>query len=325
MDLVSIVVPVYENVQTLPDLVRRLRAVADGVSTVQFEFIFVDDGSVDGSFAVLQDHGQSDTRLRAVRLSRNFGANAAILAGLSYARGDCVIVITADLQDPPELIPEMIALWRQGAEVVMAARRTRDDPLVTRVFAAVFNRLFRRLVFADFPAGGFDFVLIGRRVTDLLVRISEKNSYIFGQVMWAGFERRVIHYDRGPRAAGSSRWTVAKKFKHLIDAFTAFSYLPVRIASFLGVLLALAGFAYATVVVIWHFAGRIREPGFAALMVALLIVSGTQLMVIGVIGEYLWRVLEESRSRPAFVVERTLNLEEPVRGGAVAARPAGGA
>jgi len=321
---VSVVVPVYENAETLLDLIRRLHAVADGVPTLQFEFIFVDDGSLDGSFAVLQDHGQSDTRLRALRLSRNFGANAAILAGLSHARGDCVIVMTADLQDPPELIPEMIALWRQGAEVVMAARRTRNDPLVSRVFAAAFNRLFRRLVFPDFPAGGFDFVLIGRRVTDLLVRMSEKNSFIFGQVMWAGFERRVVHYDRGPRAAGSSRWTVAKKVKHFIDAFTAFSYLPVRAASFLGVLLALAGFAYATVVVIWHFAGRIREPGFAALMVALLILSGTQLMVIGVMGEYLWRVLEESRSRPAFVVEKTLNLEQPVGGEPIGARPVGG-
>jgi glycosyltransferase involved in cell wall biosynthesis len=313
LDLVSVVVPVCENAPSLPGLLDRLRAVADGIPAVAFEFVFVDDGSGDGSFALLKEQGRFDPRLRAIRLSRNFGSNAAVLAGLTHSRGRCVAVIAADLQDPPELLPQMIELWREGAEVVLAARRRRNDPLLTRMFAAAFNRLFRRLVFSDFPVGGFDFVLMGRRVVDLLARMSEKNSYIFGQVMWAGFERRILYYDRGPRLAGSSRWTLAKRVKYFIDAFTAFSYLPVRLASLLGTLLALAGFAYAAVVVVWHFAGRIREPGFAALIVALLIVSGTQLVIIGIMGEYLWRVLEESRRRPSFVVEATWNVEQSPR------------
>jgi len=312
LTLVSVVIPVYENAGVLPDLLDRLRDVADRTPAVAFEFVFVDDGSGDDSFAILKERGGRDPRLRALRLSRNFGSNAAVLAGLTYARGECVAVMTADLQDPPELIPEMIQLWRGGAEVVLAARRSRRDPLASRMFAGLFNRLFRRFVFSDFPPGGFDFVLVGRRVADLLARMAERNSYIYGQVMWAGFERRVLYYDRGPRASGSSRWTLAKKLKYFIDAFTAFSYLPVRAASLLGVLLAVAGFGYAAVVVVWHFAGRIKEPGFAALMVALLIVSGVQLVVIGVMGEYLWRVLEESRRRPAFVVDQTLNVEQPI-------------
>jgi dolichol-phosphate mannosyltransferase len=307
--LVSVVVPVYENAPALPELLSRLRTVAAAMPELAFEFIPVDDGSRDGSFALLAGEARSDRRLKALRLSRNFGSNAAILAGLAHSRGDCVAVIAADLQDPPELIPELIAKWRQGAEVVLAARRSRDDPFPTRLFAAAFNRMFRWLVFPDFPPGGFDFVLVGRRVVDLLVRMSERNSYVFGQVMWVGFQRAVIDYDRGPRGAGSSRWTLAKKAKYFIDAFTAFSYLPVRAASFLGLALAVAGFGYAAVVVAWHLAGRIQQPGFAALMVAILIVSGTQLVLLGVVGEYLWRTLEESRRRPVFVVESALNVE----------------
>lgn len=310
MGLVSVVVPVYENAPALPELLRRLRSVAAGLPALTFEFILVDDGSRDGSFALLREEARSDGRLKAIRLSRNFGSNAAILAGLSHSRGDCVAVMTADLQDPPELIPELIGVWREGAEVVLAARRSRDDPFLTRLFAGVFNRLFRRLVFPDFPEGGFDFVLVGRRVVDLLVGMSERNSYIYGQVMWVGFKRAVVYYDRGPRAAGSSRWTLARKAKYFIDAFTAFSYLPVRAASFLGLVLALVGFGYAAVVIAWHLTGRIQQPGFAALMVAILIVSGTQLVLMGVVGEYLWRTLEESRRRPVFVVESTLNVGE---------------
>jgi dolichol-phosphate mannosyltransferase len=308
--LVSVVVPVYENAAALPELLSRLRAVAAGLPAFTFEFILVDDGSRDGSFVLLGEEARTDRRLKAIRLSRNFGSNAAILAGLSHSRGECVAVMAADLQDPPELIPELIGLWREGAEVVLAARRSRDDPFPTRLFAAVFNRLFRRLVFPDFPEGGFDFVLVGRRVADLLVQMSERNSYIYGQVMWVGFKRGVVYYDRGPRGTGSSRWTLARKAKYFIDAFTAFSYLPVRAASFLGLVLALVGFGYAAVVIAWHLAGRIQQPGFAALMVAVLIVSGTQLVLLGVVGEYLWRTLEESRRRPVFVVESMLNLED---------------
>jgi dolichol-phosphate mannosyltransferase len=168
--------------------------------------------------------------------------------------------------------------------------------------------MFRRFVFPDFPPGGFDFVLLSRRVVQLLVDMSERNSYIYGQVLWMGFKRSVVFYDRGARAAGTSRWTLAKRFKYFVDAFTAFSYLPVRAASVLGIALATAGFLYALIVIAWHLAGRIRAPGFAALMVVILSVSGVQLILMGVIGEYLWRVLEESRRRPAFLVEEAVNV-----------------
>lgn len=321
MTLVSIVVPVYFSSATLPALLQRFRAFADRSADLDFEFVLVDDGSGDRSYAVLEAEAAADSRVRALRLSRNFGSNAAILAGLTYAEGDCCAVIAADLQDPPELIPDLIREWQAGADVVLAARRSRDDPFATRIFASIFNRLFRKLVFPDFPENGFDFMLVSRRVAKQLVAMNERNSYIFGQIMWVGYERRILYYDRAAREQGSSRWTTAKKIKYLIDAFTAFSYVPVRAATMLGFLLASGGFVWAAIVILARLFGWIPETGFAALMVALLVLSGTQLIVSGLVGEYLWRVLEESRNRPPFLVARTVNMDPSIAEG-VASRPA---
>jgi glycosyltransferase involved in cell wall biosynthesis len=316
--LVSVVVPVYFNASTLTELVARLEAVSDRLGPHELELVFVDDGSGDDSFAVLRELAARDDRIRALRLSRNFGSNAAILAGLTHAHGDAVVVLAADLQDPPELVPELVAAWDDGAEVVLAARRGRDDPFVSRVLSSAFNRLFRRLVFRDFPRGGFDFLLISRRVASVLVAMGERNSYIFGQVMWVGYERRVIEYDRAARSEGRSRWTLGKKAKYFVDAFTAFSYVPIRAASLLGFVLALAGFGYAALVVVLRLTGVISgAPGFTTLTVLILLAAGIQLIVTGLLGEYLWRVLEETRRRPAFLVESSVNFDA-----APAGRPA---
>jgi polyisoprenyl-phosphate glycosyltransferase len=304
--LLTIVVPVFNNAADLPDLLARLRAAATS-ARLETQIVCVDDGSADDSYAVLARAAESDRALVVLRLSRNFGSNAAILAGLGHAAGDAVCVIAADLQDPPELIPEMVRHWREGAEVVLAARESRDDPPVSRFFASVFNRLFRSLVFRDFPRDGFDFVLLDRRVVGGLTAMPEKHSYLFGQIMWLGFRRAIVHYTREKRRRGTSGWTISRKVKYFIDAFTAFSYLPVRLASVVGFLLAGAGFAYAAVVVAIRLRGGIPVPGFSALMVVLLVVSGTQLVVTGIMGEYLWRILEEVRPRPPFVIAQALN------------------
>jgi len=308
VSLLSVVVPVYQNALHLPELVARLNAACASVPDLTTELLFVDDRSRDDSFAVLCRLAAAEKHLRVVRLSRNFGSNAAILAGLHHAQGDVVVVITADLQDPPELIPEMIARWKEGSEVVLASRRNREDPMATRAFAGVFNRLFRAFVFRDFPPDGFDFVALDRKVVARLVAMPEKNSYLFGQILWLGFKRAVIPYDRAPRAGGKSAWTFWRKVKYFIDAFTAFSYLPVRFASVAGFLLAILGFFYAAFVVAMRLTGHIPERGFSALMVVVLVASGTQLLVTGIMGEYLWRVLEEVRPRPAFVVDQTVNV-----------------
>jgi len=193
--------------------------------------------------------------------------------------------------------------------VVVAARRHRDDPLPSRLAAAIFNRLFRLLVFSRLPVDGFDFVLLDRRVARAVAAMPEKHSYLFGQIYWLGFQRAIVQYDRAARPSGASGWTFWRKVKYFLDAFTAFSYLPMRAASALGVALATLGFCYAAFVAWMRLLGDIPVPGFAALMVVLLVVSGTQLLVTGLIGEYLWRVLEEARPRPPYVVARTLNLE----------------
>jgi dolichol-phosphate mannosyltransferase len=310
--LVSVVVPVYGNADDLRALHVRLSAAVAAAGDIESEFVFVDDGSADGSFAVLAALSAEDSRVRVLGLSRNFGSNAALLAGLAQSRGDAVMTLAADLQDPPELISPLVAAWREGAQVVLAVRRKRDDPLPSRLLAGLFNRLFRALVFPHFPKGGFDLVLLDRAVVDTILAMPEKNSYLFGQVLWVGFRRATVDYDRAARRSGRSAWTLWRKVKYFIDAFTAFSYLPVRAASLLGLLLAGLGFAYAAVVVVLRLRGDIGEPrGFSALLVVILVTAGVQLIVAGLTGEYLWRVLEEVRPRPPYVVARRLNAPPP--------------
>lgn len=312
MTLISIVMTVYYNAPTLPELFRRLRAVADELAPLDFEFICVDDRSGDESFQIIEAEGRCDPRIRGIRLSRNFGANPALVAGLSYACGEYVVSMSSDLQDPPEMIPRMVEAWRRGNEVVLAAREGREDPLATRLFGTAFNRLFRTLVFPDYPKDGFDFMGMDRRVAKRIANMREKNSHTPGQVFWLGFRREIIYYRRQARAAGRSRWTFAKKVKFFVDAFAAFSYLPLRLAGLAGILLAALGFIYAVSVVVSRLTGLITEPpGFAGLMVAVLVIGGTQLVVTAMIGEYIWRVLEESRARPLFVIDSTVNAEFP--------------
>jgi polyisoprenyl-phosphate glycosyltransferase len=246
--LLSVVVPVYRNAASLEELHARVSAAVAKTDGLELELVFVDDGSPDESWDVVSRLAARDPRVRAVGLSRNFGSNAALLAGLQSATGDAVVTLAADLQDPPEILPDLVAAWRGGAKVVLAARRKRNDPVVTRLFAAAFNRLFRLLVFPQFPKEGFDFVLLDRQVVETLAAMPEKNSYLLGQVMWVGFPRATVAYDRAAREHGRSAWTFWRKVKYFIDAFTAFSYLPVRAASVLGFAMAALGFAYATVV-----------------------------------------------------------------------------
>ena len=307
MSLISVVVPVYWNAESLPLLKAELETIADALPDDRFEFIFVDDGSGDGSYAVLEGLAQVDERVRVLRLSRNFGSNPAILAGLSTVTGDCAAVISADLQDPPSKIPEMVAEWRGGSQVVMAARAIRHDPMTSRFFGSAFNYLFKRFVFPDFPRHGFDFMLLDRQVVDVLVDLQEKNSYIFGQVMWVGFERSVIFYERQERQHGQSRWTTAKKIKYFVDAFSAFSYLPLRLATMMGFLMAGLGFLYTLLIVILRITNEVPVTGWASTTVVVLLAAGTQLILLGILGEYLWRVLDESRNRPPYIIRNTVN------------------
>jgi dolichol-phosphate mannosyltransferase len=308
VSLVSVVVPVYQNAASLADLFARLRAASAQLPAERFEFVFVDDGSRDDSFAVLRGLAAEDPRIRVVKLSRNFGSGAAILAGLTEARGDCMVALAADLQDPPELIPRLVETWREGRKVVLAARRSRADPLATRLLADAFYHLFRRFALPAMPRHGFDFFLLDRSVRDLIAGIQENNAYLMGLILWLGFDPAVIEYDRAARPAryGPSMWGLGRRVKYFIDSFTAFSYLPLRAASVLGVVVAVFGVLYAGLVVLLRVVHGFPVEGWASLMVAVLLLSGVQMLMIGVLGEYLWRNLEETRRRPRFVVEQVL-------------------
>jgi polyisoprenyl-phosphate glycosyltransferase len=313
---VSFVVPVYHNATTLHALHARLTTVADGGQVGDAEFVFVDDGSADDSFAVLQRLAAADPRVRVVKLSRNFGSASAITAGLAHARGDCAAVIAADLQDPPEVVARFVAEQRKGFDVVLGARSGRDDPLLTRLFAAVFYALFRRFALPAMPPQGFDCFLATRRVYRLLVETATPNAYLAGQLLWLGFPRSVVEYERVARGGGRSMWTFWRKVRYFIDSFVSFSYAPIRAASMLGLALAALGFLYALVIVGFRVVFGYPVEGWAALMVAVLLLGGAQLTVLGVLGEYLWRTLDANRRRPPFIVEQV--VERP---GAVAHLP----
>jgi len=312
MSLVSIVVPVYHNAASLPELLARLQEVAGKNPADAFEFVFVDDGSRDDSYAVLRDLAVREKRLVVVKLSRNFGSNAALLAGLEESRGDAVGAVSADLQDPPELLHEMISRWRAGKRVVLAARASREDPFPASLLSNLFYALFRRFAIPAMPRGGFDFFLVDRRVRDLVVAARERNTYLMGLLLWVGFEPDVLTYHRRERESrfGRSMWSLKKKLNYFIDSFVAFSYVPVRAASLLGITVSVLGLLYAVFVVGAWLVRGIPVAGWTSLMVALLVVSGAQLLMIGVLGEYLWRNLDETRARPPFIVESVLRPGE---------------
>lgn len=300
----SIVVPVYYNEVNLPDTVPQLLKLRESLPGYRLELVFVDDGSGDGSLRRLRafqaEHPES---IRIVKLARNFGSMAAIQAGLLTATGDCVGMIAADLQDPPELFLEMIAHWERGTKSVFAVRTDREEGLLQRLFANSYYALLRRFALPGYPAGGFDFFLVDRQVLADVNRIREKNTNIMSLIFWLGYRPVLIPYVRRARTKGKSRWTLAKKVKLFIDSFVAFSYVPVRLVSAFGLIMALGAFAYAALVVyLWAVKG-IPVKGYAPTVILIALIGGIQMLMLGILGEYLWRALDESRGRPLFVVD----------------------
>lgn len=305
MSLISIVVPVYHNAASLPNLLIEFQRLSQHNSEDGFEFIFVDDGSRDNSYDVLCRLQQEEPRIRIVKLSRNFGSNAALLAGMTQARGDVIGVIAADLQDPPELFNTMLESWRQGNKVMLAVREDRDDPGMTTLLADNFYALFRRFAIKSMPKRGFDFFMIDKQVNDIITHIQENNAYLMGQILWVGFNPVTFPYHRVAREAryGKSMWTFIRKIKYFVDAFVAFSHIPVRAASVLGIGLSILGLIYAGVILIARLFIGIPIEGWTSLMIVLLVVSGVQMIMMGILGEYLVRNLDETRKRPRFIIE----------------------
>ena len=301
---VSLVVPVYDNAPTLEALFEKFEETAQSCKSCDFEFIFVDDGSRDDSYAILGKYlERARRRVKVLKLSKNHGSFTACLAGLTRAEGDCAVLISADLQDPPSLIPDMADAWRSGSEVVIAARRSRKDPLLSRLWSKFYYAMFRKFALKDMPAGGFDFALIDRKVINILSEIREKNTSLMGLILWTGFRRTVIPYDRLARARGRSTWTLAKKWKYFIDSFVAFSFAPIRFATALGFIVAALGFIYTVIIIVDRLMNRNRIRGMASVIALVLVIGGVLLLMLGIIGEYLWRILDEVRKRPVFIID----------------------
>jgi dolichol-phosphate mannosyltransferase len=274
------------------------------------EVVFVDDDSGDRSRDILREIAKREPeKVRLVFLSRNFGSFNAILAGLDYATGDCVVIISADLQDTPEMIPEMFERWQAGDQTVMAVREKREDSFLDRLSSRLSYAIIRRIALPAFPKGGFDFVLIDRRIRDIIVGIGEKNTSLMGLIVWVGFRQNQILYTRQARIAGRSRWTLGKKIKYLIDSVLAFSYAPMRLMSAIGVLLGIAGLCYAVFLFVRRLTGQVEVQGWTALMVAVLVLFGFQFLAMGVIGEYIWRILDSVRRRPPFIIDEVIGVK----------------
>jgi dolichol-phosphate mannosyltransferase len=314
--LLSVVIPVYFNAESLAPLWQALEAALEQLPEgLRWEVVFVDDGSGDGSFAELERlHRETGGRVRVARLTRNFGQVAAILAGLQLARGDACVVLSADLQDPPALIPEMARRWNGGAvKIVLATRAAREDGALARWASRAFYRLMRRYAVPNMPEGGFDFFLIDRRVVNIVNALDEKNTFIQGMILWTGFPPEMIPYTRRKRPRGRSRWTLSGKIKYFIDGFVTYTVAPIRLITLVGLTVSLLSFGYAALILVLRLLWGLPVEGWAPTMISILGLSGVQLVMLGIIGEYLWRNYHETRKRPNFVVDSVLEAPEERR------------
>jgi glycosyltransferase involved in cell wall biosynthesis len=308
MPKLSVIIPCYHNEDNIPVTVPELVAnEANFPAGVAFEYVFVNDGSTDGTLAALRRaQAQYPGRIRIVDLAGNVGSYNAIVAGMAHATGDCFVVITADLQDPPELMAQMYTHWQQGFKLVIGNRQDREETGLAQTLAKTFHWLMKRIALRNIPDGGFDFVFFDRQVAAEVLKLHERNSNVFYLMVWLGFAYVNIPYTRRKRQIGKSRWTLSKKVKLLIDSLMAFSFVPIRAISALGLGLGIIALVYGLYVVMLKIWQPNEPAGWTTLMVVLLVVSAFQMIALGVIGEYVWRGLDAARNRPLYVVREVL-------------------
>ncbi len=303
---VTVAIPVYNEEAVLPELLRRLAEVLDGVAGGPHEIVLVDDGSEDGSREVLRRAAAADPRICLVELSRNFGHQAAITAALDHAAGDVVVVMDADLQDPPEAIPDLLAPMGEGYDVVFARRVGRKEGVVLRAGYHLFYRIAARLSRPRLPVDAGDFAALSRQVVDELIRLPERHRYLRGLRAWVGFRQTGVDVERGRRWAGDSKYTVAGLLRLGFDGLFAFSLAPIRAATLLGLGAVVSTGLYAAYALLAKLLWDVSPRGFTALLLAFVFMSGIQLLILGVLGEYVGRIYEEAKRRPHYVVRRVL-------------------
>ncbi|MBN2440416.1 MAG: glycosyltransferase family 2 protein [Spirochaetales bacterium] len=306
----SVVVPVYNEEEVITESYQRLKKVMDSINE-SYEIIFVNDGCRDKTPEIAADICKQDKNIKLINFSRNFGHQIAISAGMDYARGQAVVVIDADLQDPPELIPEMIKKWKEGYDVVYAKRTKRKgESIFKKVTAALFYRFLRNMTSVNIPADVGDFRLIDRKVCDIMKRIREKNRFIRGLVSWSGFKQTAVEYIREERFAGETKYPLKKMIQFAFDGITSFSYKPLKIATSLGIFCSLGGFIYLFVVLFQALILKMTWPGWASSISITLIFNGITLIILGIIGEYIGRIYDESKNRPLYVIRTFVNFKD---------------
>lgn len=305
----SVVVPVYNEEQNLDYLFERLTSVLNRLN-MTYEIVCVNDGSRDNTIERLIEHHQQNPAIKVVNLSRNYGKEIALSAGLDYTCGDAVVPIDADLQDPPELIAELVAKWREGYDVVLATRRSRQgESWVKRLTANAFYRIIDRISHVPIPRDTGDFRLIDRRVVDAIKQLPERNRFMKGLFAWVGFKQTSILYDRPSRYKGETTWNYWRLWNFALDGITSFSFIPLKVWSYIGLLVAIPAFFYASFLVIRTTLFGVDLPGYASIMVAVLFLGGVQLVSLGVLGEYLGRVYEEVKGRPLYLVRESYGFD----------------
>ena len=300
--LLSVVVPVFNEEEVIREFVHRAQAVVRGLGC-RHEIIFINDGSRDRSADYLREEKAKDANLKIVHFSRNFGHQAAITAGLDYAQGDAVIILDADLQDPPELIPELVAKWREGYDIVDAQRKRRLGETIFKTWsAAIFYRLIRKLSRVQIPVDVGDYRLIDRVAVEAFKRLRESHRYIRGLIAWLGFRHTTVEYVRDKRYAGETKFPLAKMLAFSMDGITSFSVLPLRIAAWLGFFCAILAFLYLPYAVYVKWILKIAVPGWTTVIVAIFFLGGIQLLCLGIMGEYIGVLHEEVKNRPLYLV-----------------------
>ena len=302
MSKISIIVPVYYSADTLMLLYQDMKDKILG-QLGDYELVFVDDGSGDNSWDIMQEIKALDDHVVLVRLSRNFGEHAALLAGLSCCSGDCAVTKQADLQEDSELILRLYESWKQGNKVVLAVREERDDNGLYKWFANLYYVIVRKFIMPTMPRGGFDCYLLDRKAIDVLLMLDEKNSSLSLQVLWMGFQTDKVYFHRKAREVGQSRWTMSKKIKLIFDSMMSFSYVPIRFMSLVGVLFNIGAVILFISVLVEYFTKGTPIAGWSSLMCVVLCSSGLILLMLGILGEYLWRTLDAARTRPPFIID----------------------
>ena len=299
----SIIIPVYYNQDNLIPLYDDIKKKIIDVIDYDYELVMVNDGSKDKSWEIMQQLAAMDDKIKIISLSRNFGSHAAVLCGLSYSTGDCAVIKAADLQEPTELILDMVKSWQKGNKVVLAVREGRNEKKSQTFFSNLYYWMVRKTSFPTMPKMGFDVYLLDRKVINVLNMLDEKNSALTLQILWSGFKTDCIYYTRLARTIGKSRWTLKKKIRLVTDTLFSFSTVPIKIVLSIGLLAFFASFVWAMVLIVSKLTGAIPVSGWTTLIVFNLFSFGIIMFSLGIVGEYVWRIFDASRNRPPYIVE----------------------